>query len=429
MPASALVSERDQLVGSSQVVPRTIRKVLPSLDVPRLVGSFHIVFFHFLSRPSEGLGPGAAWGTSWVSFFFALSGFGAAHSKLSSSGVRACSTGRWLPEARTLMRRLLSVYPTYVFAFMLALLQAYLPQPLGRGLELRPFNVVAQIIELLMLQTWFPSHWFTFTMYWYYSKVTYEVEMQFEPVSVNMPDWFVSALTATWLLENVTVRLASLACVHAGAGRPPWLGVVAVLLFVVAWPFALFKYPWMQPLHVPEISALAYLHMPMCGAMLAAWLHSRAEAGLPYFGLWITSLASATLAAVFCLDVRWLGGDGLSLSNWTHRIGALLPLQCALIAGLADAPHDPLNNWLEARPALAKASRELALGVYLLQAPLCAWFKSLLKALMPSRWFTPHQFSTQYVLLLCGLLSLASYGTQRLVQKPIGSWLTSRLLY
>ena len=69
MPSRDLASERDQLVKSNALLPRTLPKAFATLDVPRLVGCFHIVFFHFLSRPDEGLGPGAAWGTSWVSFF------------------------------------------------------------------------------------------------------------------------------------------------------------------------------------------------------------------------------------------------------------------------------------------------------------------------------------------------------------------------
>lgn len=247
--------------------------------------------------------------------------------------------------------------------------------------------------------------------------------MGFDPIAVNMPDWFVSALTATWLLENATLRLAAHACSHAGLGRPPWLGVVVVLVFMVAWPFALFKYPWLEPLHFPEVSALAYLHMPMCGALLAGWLHSRAEAGLPHFRLPLSTISSILLLFVFCLDVRWFGGDAFTLSNWAHRIGILLPIQCALITGLVDAPADPLNVWLEARPTLAKISRDLALGVYLLQAPTAAWMKTLLRALLGEAF----SFSVPFVLLLCAVLCLLSLGTQRLVQKPLSAWVAERL--
>jgi peptidoglycan/LPS O-acetylase OafA/YrhL len=419
----AVVTERNQLLGSKQAPPRQLPKVLPLLDVPRLIGSLHIVFFHFLSRPDEGLGPGAPWGTSWVTFFFALSGFGAAHSKLSASGVRSCTSGPWWPASRTMRRRLVSVYPTYIFAFLLAMLQTYLPRPLGRAVIVTPFRILSHWVELLMMQTWFPSSWFTFQLYFYFSRASQRMEMGFDPIAVNMPDWFVSALTATWLLENATSRLAAHACSHAGLGRPPWLGVSAVAVFVIAWPFALFKYPWMEPLHFPEVSALAYLHMPMCGALLAGWLHGRAEAGLPHFHLPLSTIATGILAIVFCLDVHWFGGDGFTLSNWVHRIGILLPIQCVLIAGLADAPADPLNRWLEARPALAKVSRDLALGVYLLQAPICAWLRSLLQALLGA----PFTFSAPYVLLLCVVLCLLSLGTQKLVQKPLGAWLAVRL--
>ena len=60
----------------------TLPRSIHSLHMPRLLGAIHITFFHLTHYNNF-----ASAGNSWVTFFFMLSGFGAAHSKLASLGV------------------------------------------------------------------------------------------------------------------------------------------------------------------------------------------------------------------------------------------------------------------------------------------------------------------------------------------------------
>ena len=89
-----------------------------ALDVLRLLFASHVVFFHTLEPRGA-----AVWGCTAISFFYALSGFGVAHSRYSASGgVGSASTDTsWyhilVPHPRTLLHRLISVYPTYLVAF------------------------------------------------------------------------------------------------------------------------------------------------------------------------------------------------------------------------------------------------------------------------------------------------------------------------
>ena len=69
-----------------EAVPRVLPKEVHALNTIRLLASVHIVAFHDFGCPAATSGPPcntfSSWGGVWVSFFFFLSGFGTAYSRL-----------------------------------------------------------------------------------------------------------------------------------------------------------------------------------------------------------------------------------------------------------------------------------------------------------------------------------------------------------
>ena len=301
--------------GSSLLhAPRCLQKHAVALDIPRLLAAVHIIFYH--TQPHSSC---FTWGVTQVPFFFALTGFGVTHSYLLRKPFphSRFDVKKWkdiLPKPQTLLRRIGSLYPTYIIA--LGAVLALGPTDFFKKVypEFHPF---AFVLELLMLQAWLPS--------------------RVVGSAYNVPAWYVSVLVFFWLLEKAYVLASVSLCRRAGMGRVPWAGVLAVCLWVWAWPFALLPWPW-RALGVTEIPVLQYLHMPLCGALTAGWLHGRAAAGRPPLR-YVATCSAALLVTLYCTAPAWLGSDKLVsdvstyIDQLGHNIGVLLPLQCALIAG------------------------------------------------------------------------------------------------
>ena len=302
--------------------PRRLQQHVVALDIPRLLAAVHIVLYHTHEKSTCFV-----WGVTQVPFFLALTGFGLTHSYLSRKPFTGSSseerrdaqswkhvTSSLVPRPRTLLRRLASLYPTYIIA--LGAVLALAPTDLFK-MVYPEFYVKGFVLELLMLQAWLPAR---------------VVESTY-----NTPAWYVSVLVFLWLLENAFVLASVALCRRAGMGRVPWAGVLAVCLWVWAWPFALLPWPW-RALGVSEIPILAYLHMPLCGALTAGWLHSRAATGRPPLR-YVATCSAALLVALYCTAPAWLGskelvsGASQYIDRLGHEVGVLLPLQCALIAG------------------------------------------------------------------------------------------------
>lgn len=375
-------------------VIRALPKDLPALHTIRLIGAIHIAIYH--TAPGPPYGPGAAWGASWVPFYFLLSGFGPAHSRLLQElHVEQPQKLPLQPSRLTLWRRLAAVYPTHVLGVLLSLGAAMASHKPPRFGELS--------LELVLLHAWVPASW----------SLGYCVDeacTDYVSIAYNMPSWFVSVLMGCWLLEAPAFRLGAHLC------RLRHTAVWSALLFVVwvlAWPWARCPLTWNQRWW-NAVDVLTYIHLYAAGAVLAHVMHARAARGAPALS-WAASVAAAGLAALFALDTRWLLGtraDPMFIDHWTHKVGLLLPLHALLVVGLAEGT-DPLARLCATRPL--PALRHLALGAYLLQAPT---YELLTLA---SGWPTPFTSAPAHELALLAALMLVAAAAHAGVQQPLGA--------
>jgi hypothetical protein len=185
----------------------------------------------------------------------------------------------------------------YVLAFLLSWLTRCLAMRGGCSQTGQTCYDPGQLIfEGLALHVWVPASVFRHTY--------------------NSAGWYVSALAFCWLFERASIRLAAMAQVYAGDGKLPWAGMAGVALYIVASPTASFPYTWRPLIYV---QAWRSLHVYFTGAMLAAYLHSRAQAGLPPFRFAAT-LALLSIIGIFSLPNTILPRDPPSGSHLPSHV-------------------------------------------------------------------------------------------------------------
>lgn len=395
-------------------VPRKIAKDVPAIHVLRLLGAVHVVLFHCAmvpdGWPSTPFSTFVTWGSSWVPFFFVLSGFGSAYSRVGKVGLQAASSsGPLLPDWRMLMRRALAVWPMVLFAVAVTLPAKTLPGAVNFGLteHISVARMSLQVfIESFMLQAWFPSDFFVMAAY-----------------QINGPAWYVSALALAWFYEPLVIRLAALGTVGR-QGAVPVFALVLLALYVLVWPFARFPMTWGSTgtMATVEIDCLAYAQMYFAGALLACWLHARADAGRSPLPLWVAPVAFV-VNLIFCFtNPVWFGltveDARIFMDLWGHSVGIMLIPQLAIMAGLVEAAP-------ALTPPLVVCSfcRDLAFGVYMLQTFVA---HLLLDTWLRDRGYLRSFDGVELCALFCVLLpiaALAQYG----VQKPIAAYFNAML--
>ena len=406
--------------------PRKLSSSAGGVQAVRLVAAIHIVIFHY-SDLEIGMT-----GNSWVPFFFALSGFGVACSRVSSSSstaLREAPCSALLPSPRTLVRRLSSVYPTYLLAFCWSLGMMYLsaPQAMARWYRMWPCGVA----ELLLLQLYVPGC--------HYDRLIGQFR------EVNTPDWFISALALMWLLENGMIHLAARATASTRA-------LVVALLAWLAWAIfypaanvplysgaAAFNFAplsqrlsdaclvpsasnaagWLCTWFTPAGTATCYVHIYFAGMLTALVLHDRASAGRPPLRKHAGAVALLLLAAALLLPWRQIFGvaqNDLAMfyGHFYKTVDVLLPLHLLLIAAFFESVEPiaaALNDekWARATGWAGK----LAMPVYLLQWPVTLTYTRIMS-------ITSKPLGIAHFLLVTSVLLLVSFAVHVLLQDPIG---------
>lgn len=355
---SAVPKEDDQ---SSRQLPRDAA----ALNVFRLLGALHVTAFHYVEEDCTF----CDWGTTWVSFFFMLSGFGTTHSRLSrpppasSSAPASSSCGDLLPRMATLFRRWIGVWPAYAFAIALILLYATREPPTP------PISPPLLTIELLMVQEWLPPGLWRQLLP--LSTEHAEAYAHTSYNELNSEDWFISVLVFIWLMENAIFELFALAA-RRGRLCPALpldgLGVAlaALLLWVVLQPCVGFPPVWDRlwpsAALVDILKPMRYVHHYAAGVWLAFFLHQRTHRP-PLLSGFAASTAALALLSLFLSAP--LGREDITI--WAKNVGVLLPLYGLLIGGMVEGDRlvcSVLDRW-----PLPSVSTELAYPVYIVQKP------------------------------------------------------------
>lgn len=249
-----------------------------ALHTVRLIGALHIAVYH--TAPSAPLGPGAAWGASWVAFYFLLSGLGPAHSRL----LQNQPLPPLQPSAVVLCKRLAAIYPTHVLGVL-----ASAGVALVRN---EPLRVGTLLLELLLIHAWLPAKW----------TLGYCADAScsnYVALAYNMPSWFISVIAGYWLLEPAVYRLGSRLCRER---RPVLWASLLLVAWVLLWPWSRCPLTW-DVTWWNAVDVLTYLHLYAYGAFLAVYLHTRVERGIPPFR-WLATTATLLLCLVFGIDLK-----------------------------------------------------------------------------------------------------------------------------
>jgi len=164
---------------------------LKGLDGSRFIAASCIICYHFYDPV---LGSFAHGGSSWISYFFFLSGFVLAYRDFTTpKAVQRLSALKYLKH------RLIKVYPIYIFALLTVLFEA-------TRLDHTPFEWGCLPLHFAMAQAWFPicSDWNT--------KVD---DYQCCSTSWNSIGWFMSTIIPFWLLGRPLVLVFRRATVFA----------------------------------------------------------------------------------------------------------------------------------------------------------------------------------------------------------------------
>jgi len=396
------------------------RNTLTALDFARLLAILHIVWGHFgnyytvefdgeTGQPSPLLPRDAyplfnalaypEWMKSWIPFFFMLSGFVATYSKLmKEEHLKEDSLFDLLPQPRTILRRLASIYPTYLAALGLSAGAAV--AHVGISVAIHPTSLIQ---EALLLQT----------------ELFADCVMQ----SYNIPGWFVSALAGFWILEQPLFTIAAAGVRHLGL----FLAILCVVVFSLCWPLARCPFTYASDKHRDlQQSCLSYLHQYFLGILLAFLFHWRAgstDTVVRISRRYLASFATAALFIMFFMDPRHLGGDVFFIDRNFREFGIAMPLQAMFILGLAEG-EDPIARLFTKLQAvsicgLTIRAADISLGVYLLHFSVFSIF-------VPPHT-TPVLWYRVLTGMLCSICTAVSvhFVIQRPFTKFVGPWLSS----
>jgi peptidoglycan/LPS O-acetylase OafA/YrhL len=384
---------------------------LDALDGARYLASINIVLEHYYvdwstSPPSPRL---YYYGKLWTQFFFVLSGFVLGYVEL----ARPASKAPKLSQAQYLRRRLVTIYPTYIFALLVYLLQLN---------KVTDFQWKMLPLSALLLQAVFPI-------------CNESPEQQpFQWIGVqqvsshawNIPAWFLSALVVYWLLLRPLARFFS---------RRSLTCSIIWVWFLWVWSLALgYVATWLPEAIGDECrggfemrqflnaSAVAYVHIFVAGVAMArvfvlSCMCDASTGGPPTAssGKLILKTESAPLLfrfgccigyVLYGLFVVFVDADEPSLKYFFHN-GGLLPVQLLILIGGATGV-DPIAKYIFGSRLFTFLGR-ISYAQYLMQDPVFTFTRTHISGEDPKKYFL-------FVLIPVAWL------TTRFVERPYTEW-------
>jgi len=316
---------------------------LEAVNGARLIASLHVVGTHIsrLSSSSSQLYL-MQWGYTWVPWFFLLSGY-----ILTIGRVTARKRDKELSPVQFVWKRLSAVYPLYIFGFVITLITSLFSHNL-----LRSFTLSSIIVQMFLLQSWFPS----------------ETEH-----SLQSQCWFLSSIVPFWYLHNKTLHHLLLVDTKRLRLLLSWIFVLPwiflfVLPFLLRIPLDWFKYhkwgryeTWIDVLVVVlKFHPLCYFHIYVMGMILAiVYVRQKQQGSIPWLWRQGSLVGYSLLLIVFCVPaIR------PPASKLLCRLGGLAPLQCLILIGLSQE-QDIVSRFLKLKPVASLG--KFSYSIYILQ--------------------------------------------------------------
>jgi len=303
------------------------------VGLSRILGTLSVVAFHYYKvdgNPARWLDRTLYWGSSWVSFFFLLSGF--------LLGWRILHR----PQAWStfMRRRLATIYPVYVLTLLLAFANF--------GAKITSYGLRGLVAHLTLLQALYPPYVELWTA---------------DTNNFNSPSWFLSALFVGWLVLPSLARAASClrgTCGCAVASAALYLmGPCAVQAFIISRRW----YTWADMCSprwcaVPWFKYWPFLHLPTFaqGVVLARWLQLTCQrerwgrGRVPPAPFQFAAVAGLTALAAVAMIWPMTGSDNTSWPSGTvgwfyfFHDGGLAPLHAMIILGAAAEVLSPMDK-------------------------------------------------------------------------------------
>lgn len=357
---------------------------LPLLELLRFFAAMHILenHFYFATNFSTTLAQAtrinltpwvlnfAEWGTTWVSFFFMLSGFmhmytssSAGNNSQESESIQNQNQSRlsvFMARSLTSLRWLRRAYPVHVLGLLIAV---YFGAPGGYIICSTKRNCrfawQALSADMLLMDVWVPGQWIGSWL--------------------NTPTWFLSALLPLGMLFH-------LCCTPIRKLTTRGCGITFFVCFAVSGvPFIMQSLMEIDIFNISDEGSLRVRNFSMqhplshwpayVAGMAAAQFHMQLGSSVvpPWLSMTLTrtfEMGAVLLMLVFIFAAPW------SVYVWVVT-GLLMPFHLCLLLGFAKMsaamPQIGVNRFSRLETT-AKVLGRLALPVYLLQVPVIYGF-------------------------------------------------------
>lgn len=371
---------------------------LEALDAQRWMASVQIIAFHFYNF---------TWGCVWTQFFFVLSGFLLAYAEMAKPAKQ-------MSQYAYIRRRLVTIYPTYIFVLVLSELQW----------NHSAMDWLTLPLHLMLAQAWFP--------------ITYRMEnnliwswtgMQWVQVS-----WFMSVLVLFWLILRPVVKIVRcfslkvcavcLGCLWAWSLVIWALGDVLLTGRYNCFPDQVNRCYSSIGMAILFQGWAGFLHVFLAGVVMArvfilTCTRDAATGAVPCQDTRKLALDAKRAPLVFRYGVTlgylsfgllaYFGGNQLYLSNrYFFHNGGILPCMLLLLVG-GSIGADPLSTTFMQSRLFAVLGR-MSYAQYLLQFNI--WYLTLT--------YFPNQAEAQTIYPFALLLS--AYFTERSITRAHTQW-------
>eukprot|EP00928_Gymnodinium_smaydae_P020256 TRINITY_DN17832_c0_g1_i1.p1 TRINITY_DN17832_c0_g1~~TRINITY_DN17832_c0_g1_i1.p1 ORF type:complete len:505 (+),score=49.28 TRINITY_DN17832_c0_g1_i1:170-1684(+) len=331
-----------------------------ALDGTRWIASIHIVTYHFYQwEPS--LRDHSMWFSVWTQYFFMLSGFVLAYAEM----VRSPKKGDSMPMHKYIRRRLIVVYPIYLFSLILTI-ASHGQRPVA-GWMMLPLHIA-------LVQAWLPI------------CVPEDGWHLMSPWTYNGDAWFLSVLFLYWFSLRALARFFR-------SKDITFCGSVLVVCTMFPWFIMTARgYIEQQPqcqelckayveLYV-RASPFGYFHIFVAGVALARCfiltaMRDARTGSSPQHDSDALELAVQSAPWIFkygCVlgygtyfTLMFLAPDWMAMDKYYYYFhnGGMLPVMLLIIMG-ASVGIDPIATWLlRSKPMMVLGS--ISYAQYLMQ--------------------------------------------------------------